>query len=213
MDLKHIIVANGVFFSILFLAMSLASVGLVVWRFICNIRAKTDIDKFVANVEAQLVSGGSQAAIDLIKREATESRQIVPKLFHAAMTDGARGKVAARDAMADCIELEILPSLLSGLPYILLLAKLAPMAGLLGTVWGMVNAFETIASATKVEPSALANDIGMALFTTAEGLLIAIPLIFFYTIFRERVHRFELELARASHAAIRLLPQVYRKTN
>lgn len=213
MDLKHIIVANGVFFSILFLAMSLASVGLVVWKFIRNMRAKTDLDKFVGNVEAQLASGGSQAAIDLIKREATETRQVVPKLFLAAMTDGARGKVAARDAMADCIELELVPSLHSGLPYILLLAKLAPMAGLLGTVWGMVNAFQTIAGATKVDPSALANDIGMALFTTAEGLLIAIPLIFFYTFFKERVHRFELDLARASQAAIKLLPQMYRKTS
>jgi len=88
-------------------------------------------------------------------------------------------------------------------------AKLAPMFGLLGTVWGMIMAFGKIASATtKVEPAALANDIGMALFTTAEGLLIAIPLIFAYTMLRERIGRFELDLKRASEAAMDLMPMM-----
>ncbi|MBC8452162.1 MAG: MotA/TolQ/ExbB proton channel family protein [Rhodospirillaceae bacterium] len=213
MDISSIISANGPFFSIVFLCMSFAGVGLVVWRIISNARAKTNVDKFVADLEAQLANGGGQAVMDLCAREATETRQIVPKLFHAAMTDGARGKIAARDAMADCIEMEIMPSLHNLLPHILLLAKVSPMVGLLGTVWGMINAFQTIAGATKVDPSALANDIGMALFTTAEGLLIAIPLIFAYTLLKERVHSFELDLARASQAAIKLLPQVYRKTS
>jgi biopolymer transport protein ExbB len=91
----------------------------------------------------------------------------------------------------------------------LVFAKLAPMLGLLGTVWGMIMAFGKIAGETKVEPSALANDIGMALFTTAEGLIIAIPLIFAYTMFRERVNRFELDLQRAAQAALNLVPRVY----
>jgi len=60
----------------------------------------------------------------------------------------------------------------------------------------------------KVNPSDLAGDIGMALFTTAEGLLIAIPLIFAYTMFRERVNRFEVDLQRAAQAAVRLFPQM-----
>lgn len=213
MSISSIFNANGVFFSLAFLGMSFAGVGLVVWRIISNIRAKTDVDKFVAEVEAELARGGGQAVLDLIERLAVETRQIVPKLFHAAMRDGARGKVAARDAMADCIELDIMPSLHSLLPHILLLAKISPMVGLLGTVWGMINAFQTIAGATKVDPAALADDIGMALFTTAEGLLIAIPLIFAYTMLKERVHRFELDLARASQAAIKLLPAVYRRSN
>lgn len=213
MDISSIISANGVFFSIVFSGMSFAGVGLVVWRIISNVRARTDVDKFVQQLEAHLASGGGQAVMAHCEREATETRQVVPKLFHAAITDGARGKVAARDAMADCIEMEIMPSLHSLLPHILLLAKISPMVGLLGTVSGMIGAFKTIAGATKVDPGALANDIGMALFTTAEGLIIAIPLIFAYTLLKERVHRFELDLARASQAAIKLLPHVYRKTS
>jgi biopolymer transport protein ExbB/TolQ len=110
--------------------------------------------------------------------------------------------------MADCIDTEIMPQLTSTLPAILLLVKTAPMMGLLGTVVGMILAFGKIAGATKVDPSALANDIGMALFTTAEGLFIAIPLIIFYSVFRTRIDRFEIQLQRASQEALRLLPQV-----
>jgi biopolymer transport protein ExbB len=211
MDISSIISANGVLFSIVFSAMSLAGVGLVVWRIISNARAKTDVGKFEAELKAQLASGGGQSVIALCERKATETRQVVPRLFEVALKDGSRGKVAAQDAMADCIEMEIMPELHRLLPHILLLAKISPMIGLLGTVSGMIRAFKTIASATKVDPSALADDIGMALFTTAEGLIIAIPLIFAYTLLKERVHGFELDLARASKAAIELLPQVYRK--
>jgi biopolymer transport protein ExbB len=85
------------------------------------------------------------------------------------------------------------------------------MVGLLGTVSGMIKAFSKIAGNTKVDPSALAGDIGMALFTTAEGLIIAIPLIFAYSLFRERVNRFELDLQRAAQAALNLLPALAGK--
>jgi biopolymer transport protein ExbB len=107
--------------------------------------------------------------------------------------------------------LEIVPELNFLLPLMLVLAKLAPMVGLLGTVSGMIMAFNKIAGATKVDPSALANDIGMALFTTAEGLIIAIPLVFAYSMFRERVNRFELDLQRAAQEALTLLPLASRR--
>lgn len=211
MSIADLIRANGITFSLAFAAMSFTAVGLIVWQMIRNVRSHTDLGKFVEQVETQLKAGGGQAAYQLVEREATQTKQIVPKVFLAAFKDGQRGKLAARDAMADCIEGEIMPWLQGLLPHILLLAKIAPMVGLLGTVVGMIGAFRTIAGATKVDPSALADDIGMALFTTAEGLLIAIPLIFAYTVFKERVHRFERDLAKASQAALKLLPRIYGK--
>ena len=211
MNISDIISANGIVFSGLFLTMSFAGVALIAWRLIENIRAKTDLDQFIEDLESQMDSGGGRAAYEYCEREATETKRLVPKLFLAAFKDGQRGKIAARDAIADCIDHDIMPSLQALLPYILLLAKIAPMVGLLGTVSGMIGAFQTIAGAEKVDPSALANDIGMALFTTAEGLIIAIPLIFAYTLFKESVHKFEIELARASQTALQLLPRVYGK--
>ena len=106
------------------------------------------------------------------------------------------------------MELELLPRLNFLLPLILVFIKIAPMVGLLGTVWGMIQAFGKIAGSTKVNPSDLANDIGLALFTTAEGLLIAIPLIFIYTILREKVNGFELDLQRGMQAALARVPRL-----
>ncbi len=212
MTIREFIEANGIFFTLIFSLLSLASVGLVVWRSLRNIRAHIDPDRFFEQLEQELQRGGGQAAYAFVEQEANNQR-VLARLLLAVFHEGHRGKIAARDAMADCIDTEIMPSLEKFLPLILLFAKVAPMLGLLGTVWGMIGAFQTIAGATRVDPSALANDIGMALFTTAEGLIIAIPLIFAYTIFQSRIQRFEIDLQRGAQMALRLLPRLHGQTN
>lgn len=208
MSISHIIEANGLLFTVVFSVLSLASMTVVVWRMWLNFNARSDLADFLSRLEDALARGGVQGGVKMCDEEPG----IIAKLFNTALQTGHQGKVATRDAIANLIELEILPDLNFLLPVILVFTKLAPMLGLLGTVWGMILAFDKIAGATKVEPSALANDIGMALFTTAEGLLIAIPLIFAYTMFRERVARFELDLQRAAQAAMNIVPQLFTKT-
>jgi biopolymer transport protein ExbB len=201
---KHIIEANGPLFTVTFIILSLAAVTLCIWRSWLNHNAKTNLDEFVAKFEQQLATGGKKAALQMCADE----QGVVPKLFTTALNTAHEGKVATRGAIANLIELEILPDLNFLLPWIVTIIKLAPMAGLLGTVWGMILAFGKIAGATKVNPSDLALDIGMALYTTAEGLLIAIPLIGIFTQFRERVGKFELEMQRATQIALNLLPKM-----
>jgi len=201
---KHIVAANGPLFTITFIVLSLSAVTLLIWRIWLNHNAKTDLDDFVARFQQTLKSGSKNAALEMC----AEEPGIVPKLFTTAVNTCREGKVATRNAIANLIELEILPDLNFLLPWIVTLIKLAPMAGLLGTVWGMILAFGKISGATRVNPSDLANDIGMALYTTAEGLLIAIPLIGVYTWLRDCVGRFELELQRATQMALNLLQQM-----
>ena len=208
LTLREIYEANGLFFTIVFLTLSVASVTVVIWRMWLNYVARTDLVDFLERLEGELPTSGVDGALKMCEEEPG----IVPKVFATVLQTGNQGKVATRDAIANLIELEIIPDLNFLLPLILVFAKLAPMLGLLGTVWGMILAFGKIAGATKVEPSALAQDIGMALFTTAEGLLIAIPLIFAYTMFRERVSRFELDLQRAAQAAMNLVPKLFQRT-
>jgi len=201
---QRIIESNGPVFLTVFGLLSLGSLTIIIWRIWLNFNARTDLTGFLERLNEDLGSGGRQAALELCEEEPG----VIPKLFATALQTCHQGKVAARNAMANLIELEIIPDLNFLLPLILVLAKLAPMIGLLGTVTGMIGAFNEIASATRPEPSTLADDIGMALFTTAEGLIIAIPLIFAYTMFRERVTRFELDLQRAAQAALNMLPQM-----
>lgn len=208
MGISDIINANGPFFLTAFLLLSMSAVALAVWRLIRNIRANTKLDDFVKRLEDELERSGVEGATQLCESESA----VVPRLFLAVIRNGHRGRVAARNAIADCIETEIMPSLTRSLPWLLLIAKIAPMVGLLGTVVGMILAFNKIAGATKVDPSALAQDIGMALFTTAEGLLIAIPVIFVYTHFRERIRGFEVDLQRGAQIAMEMLPRFAART-
>ena len=71
--------------------------------------------------------------------------------------------------------------------YMNVIATIAPMVGLLGTVSGMIGAFQTIASGGMGKPELLAGDIGEALITTATGLTIGIPAMIFYFMLRNRL--------------------------
>ena len=78
--------------------------------------------------------------------------------------------------------------------YLALIGSIAPMLGLLGTVQGMVLSFQVIAnSTTSPKPSELADGIATALFTTLEGLVVAIPAIIFYALYKNRLARFLME--------------------
>lgn len=71
--------------------------------------------------------------------------------------------------------------------YLNVIATIAPMVGLLGTVSGMIGAFQTIATGGMGKPELLAGDIGEALITTATGLTIGIPAMVFFFILRNRL--------------------------
>jgi biopolymer transport protein ExbB len=71
--------------------------------------------------------------------------------------------------------------------YLNVIATIAPMVGLLGTVSGMIGAFQTIATGGMGKPELLAGDIGEALITTATGLTIGIPAMVCYFMLRNRL--------------------------
>ena len=81
------------------------------------------------------------------------------------------------------------------LSYMALIGTISPMIGLFGTVHGMINSFQVIAtSSTAPKPAELAQGISTALFTTLIGLFIAIPAIAAYNMLRNRVSRLVLEV-------------------
>lgn len=84
-----------------------------------------------------------------------------------------------RRLLGEKFERDILADLEYRTSWVATIVKSAPMLGLLGTVMGMINAFAKIATAQQAgtNPKVLADDISFALFTTALGLTIAIPLV------------------------------------
>ncbi|MDX8390574.1 MAG: MotA/TolQ/ExbB proton channel family protein [Mariprofundaceae bacterium] len=82
---------------------------------------------------------------------------------------------------------ELMPRIDGLLPTIAVIGTLLPMLGLLGTVTGMINVFEVIALHGTGNPQEMAHGISQALLTTASGLVIAIPVIFFHHLLVQRL--------------------------
>ena len=86
------------------------------------------------------------------------------------------------------------------------------MLGLMGTVQGMIKSFSKIAqSTTSPKPSELAEGISTALFTTLIGLGIAVPAMVFYSILRNRIARYVLEVGMVSEGLMSPFSGMSRK--
>lgn len=104
--------------------------------------------------------------------------------------------------------------LTSRITYLADVGAIAPMVGLLGTVLGMIKSFLQISSGdvTGVRQMQLAEGVSEALITTAAGLMIGIPALVFYSLFRGRVQKYIAELeAAATHLMALLHSQVERQ--
>ena len=91
---------------------------------------------------------------------------------------------------------EEVTSYMKPIDYLSIIGATAPMLGLLGTVSGMIKAFQTIGSQGMGKPEVLAGNIGEALVTTATGLIIAIPAMLFYYYFRNSFIKTTASLGR-----------------
>lgn len=102
---------------------------------------------------------------------------------------GALGIYEARGAMEEAGEAET-ARLLRSIEPLAVIASVAPLLGLLGTVWGMIGAFDTVASSATRDATyheQLAYNIHIALITTLQGLVVAIPCVVATTFFRSKV--------------------------
>jgi biopolymer transport protein ExbB len=195
------------YFAIPMLLMSLVAVTLTVWRILLNVNAGTDMGKFLPELQARLEKGGPDSAVKFCRGQ--PHGVMIPRLYAAGLENYKQGAAAMRRAMANTIELEILPDLNFLLAWILAIAKIATMVGLLGTVISMIKTFTLIKEATQTGAgggaAAYAGAIGLALFATALGLVTAIPLVFAHVLFKDWIHRFELRMKQAAQKLIVLV--------
>ncbi len=132
-------------------------------------------------------------------REALEFCQADPSfvsgVVHAGLIEAANGYEAMERAMQDAAE-ERSGRLYRKIEWLNLLGNVAPMLGLFGTVYGMMVAFATIeAKGGKANPEDLAGGIMIALVSTFCGLLVAMPALSAYGVFRSRVEQMSMEAA------------------
>jgi biopolymer transport protein ExbB len=188
------------YFAFPMMFMSAAAITMVVWRLLLNLNARTNMNEFLPVFQDRLEKEGIDGALRFCR---TRSDAIPRRLFTAGLETSKQGMAAMRRAMANVIELEIVPDLNFLLPPILAIAKIATMVGLLGTVISMIGPFQKISAGGS--PTENSKDIGLALFATALGLVTAIPLVFTHVLFKAWVSRFELRMKSAAQKLLLLV--------
>ena len=170
--LKWLLDASGPF-GLMIIAGSFLLVGLIMTGILQFRRSTFMPPAFVAEFESKLNNRDLPGAFELAKKDDS----ILGKLLVGGMSRLNKGYEESAAGIAEVADDENL-ALDHKLSYISLIGAVAPMLGLLGTVQGMVGAFLVIASSTtSPKPNELAEGIVLALVTTLEGLIVAIPAI------------------------------------
>ena len=155
--------------------------------------ADIDTEAFVARVKQALEEDGIAAAEDVCAKK----RGPVASVFQAGLLRADEGVDAVEEAVVSYGSIEM-SFLERGLVWLSLFISVAPMLGFLGTVIGMIQAFDAIETAGDISPRLVAGGIKVALLTTAFGLIVAVILQFFYNYAVSKIDRIVAEMEDAS---------------
>ena len=184
------ITACGPFFGPLFVLISIVFVTLVIMNWLAISRNAIVPPEMIEQFHEKWEAKEYQEAYEIAKN----SDSALGKIFAVGLVKMSDNVAAAEQAMKDAAEEEVMV-LENRLGYLGTIASVSPMVGLLGTVWGMIEAFSVIArTGGAAQASELAGGISTALVTTEIGLLIAIPALVFFEVFKPRLARLVLEL-------------------
>ncbi|MDP2700177.1 MotA/TolQ/ExbB proton channel family protein [Thalassospira sp.] len=155
-------------------ALALIGVMLFFYKLVGFLRRGLFADGFVPALESHLVNDDAVQAQKLLSSRRHPAARIGLFALSLPVGDGDN-REAASDLIAARARKEI-DGLNGGLRIMSAIAVLSPLLGLLGTVMGMINAFQQMEGAgSRIDPSVLSGGIWLALLTTAIGLVVAIP--------------------------------------
>ncbi|ADE53302.1 MotA/TolQ/ExbB proton channel family protein [Coraliomargarita akajimensis] len=164
--------------------LSMGTVGFTIYNFV-YVRQRNFIDE---GVVVQLDQAIEQADMARANEICAQSPGVVTNTLKHSLTQMEQARFAP-EALEKAFETASSRELASAyvvVNYLSIISAIAPMVGLLGTVSGMVKAFNSIAAEGMGKPELLADNISEALITTASGMAIAIPAMFFFFFFRNR---------------------------
>ncbi|VAW12452.1 hypothetical protein MNBD_BACTEROID05-973 [hydrothermal vent metagenome] len=202
MSLWQIIRSGGV----VMLVLGLMSVGAGALIIFCFINFK--VEKLVPRaLTEKLIEDLEIGQEDAVKNTCKGQESIIGNVILSGLTKKKKGPVAARESMETCARKEI-GFLWQTISYLADIASIAPLVGLLGTVIGMIQAFNVIAfQSGVVKPMLLAGGVSKAMVTTAGGLVVAIPVMLFYSYFRGRLQEITNHIEVYSTDAIKIIEE------
>lgn len=163
-------------------------------------RSSVNARKFMANLRKALEDGGVAKATEIC----AHTRGPLANVIHAGLLRVERGIEQVEKAIitAGTVEMAFLEK---NLVWLATVIAVAPMLGFLGTVSGMIRAFDAIAKANDISPSLVAGGIAEALLTTLFGLVVAIIIQFFHNLFVSRIDKIVADMEESTQEFVDLL--------
>ena len=193
-------------------ALSLIAVLLIIF-YTFTIRQGTVVsDRFMNAADGLIRKQDYLGLISVCNRK----NECIARIVYKTLDFATKNPTASFDEVREVTQAEGTrqASILSNrISYLNDISRVAPMIGLFGTVVGMIEAFESIGKSSGVQHMELAPGVAKALITTAAGLVVSIPSLIFYSIFRGRVQKLIAELEAAITHIMALLAAQYKRAN
>lgn len=174
--------------------LSIGTIFFIVQNMI-SLREKTLLRKdMMPDFLNMMVKGEARKALEICR----ENPSMFTLIFGAGLERCMKDKVDYSKVKESVEEasIEQMASLMKPIDFLSIIGAVAPMVGLLGTVSGMIKAFQTMSSQGMGKPELLAGNIGEALITTATGLIVAIPAMLFFFYFKKGFNKTLATLGR-----------------
>lgn len=155
--------------------------------------AITNVDQTLSQLRQNLNDGGVEKAVHSLRGK----RNPIALIFHLSLGKWPEGIDMVEKAVISYGSVEM-GKLEKGLVWMSLFISIAPMLGFMGTVIGMINAFDAIEAAGDISPTLVASGIKTALLTTVAGLIVAIILQLFYNYCVAKIDSIVNDMERAS---------------
>ncbi len=197
---KQKFIEGGAGFMAFVLLSLIIGLAFVIERIIYLNLATTNTDKLLANIEEALKTGGIEAAKEVCRSTSGP----VASIFYQGLDRADEGiDMAEKSVMSyGSVQMGLLEK---NLTWIQLMIAVAPMLGFMGTVIGMIGAFDAIQAAGDISPALVAGGIKVALITTVSGLIVAIILQIFYNYIVSKIDSLVNSMEDASISLIDIL--------
>ncbi|AWM13802.1 MotA/TolQ/ExbB proton channel family protein [Flavobacterium sp. NRK F10] len=205
-ELKKRFIEGGPGFMGIVLICLILGLAIAIERIIYLNLSTTNTKKLVSEVEGALNSGGVEAAKEVARNTAGP----VASIFYQGLDRYSHGLDSAEKSIVAYGGVQM-GQLEKNVSWISLFIALAPMLGFMGTVIGMIEAFDQIESAGSMEPSLVAGGIKVALLTTVFGLIVAIILQVFYNYIIAKIDSIVNDMEDASISLIDILSDYSKK--
>jgi biopolymer transport protein ExbB len=196
---KQFIDGGPVFMSFVLVALILG-LAFCIERVITLNIATTNTDKLLSRIDENLKSGNVDGAMEVCK----STQGPTASILYEGLKNAKQGPEAVEKAIVayGSVQMGLLEK---GLVWISLFIALAPMLGFMGTVIGMIGAFEKIEAVGDISPTVVAGGIKVALLTTVFGLIVAIILQLFYNYIVSKIDSIVNKMEDASIALVDIM--------